>query len=90
VTRKSSDGTVYLKLVNGSSTPQPVHIQLNGAKTVTGGKLISLAAKTTAATNSITQPAAIVPVETGLHNAGADFKHTVPGFAIQVLELKAR
>jgi hypothetical protein len=29
-------------------------------------------------------------VESGLHNAAADFTHTVPGFAIQVLELKAR
>jgi alpha-N-arabinofuranosidase len=90
VTRRSSDGTIYLKLVNASSTPQPVHIQLNGAKTVAGGKLVSLSAKTTAATNSITQPTAIVPVETALHNAAADFTHTVPGFAIQVLELKAR
>jgi alpha-L-arabinofuranosidase len=90
VTRRSSDGTVYLKLVNASSTPQPVHIQLNGAKTVAGGKLISLSAKTTAATNSIIQPSAIVPVESGLHNAAADFTYTVPGFAIQVLEFKAR
>jgi alpha-N-arabinofuranosidase len=90
VTRRSSDGTVYLKLVNASSTPRPVHIQLNGAKTVAGGKVISLSAKTTAATNSITQPSAIVPVESRLNNAAADFTHTVPGFTIQVLEFKAR
>jgi alpha-N-arabinofuranosidase len=90
VTRRSNDGTVYLKLVNASSTPQPVHIQLNGAKTVAGGKLVTLSAKTTTATNSITQPSAIVPVESGLHKAATDFTHTVPGFAIQVLELKAR
>jgi alpha-N-arabinofuranosidase len=90
VTRKSSDGTVYLKLVNASSTPHPVHIQLSGAKTVAGGKVISLSAKTTAATNSITRPTAIVPTESGLPNAGADFTHTVPGFAIQVLEFKTR
>jgi alpha-N-arabinofuranosidase len=81
---------VYLKLVNASSTPQPVHIQLNGAKTVDAGKVISLSAKTTAATNTINQPTAIVPVESGLPNAAADFTHTVPGFAIQVLEFKAR
>jgi alpha-L-arabinofuranosidase len=90
VTRASSDGTVYLKLVNASSTPQPVRIHLNGAKTVAVGKLVTLSAKTTAAANSIDQPTAIVPVETGLPNAAADFTHTVPGFAIQVLELKAR
>ncbi len=90
VTRKSSDGTVYLKLVNASSTPQPLRIQFNGASTIDKtGKLISLSAKTTAATNSITQPTAIVPVESELHDAAAEFAHTVPGFTIQVLELKA-
>jgi alpha-N-arabinofuranosidase len=67
-----------------------VHIQLNGAKAIGGGKLISLSAKTTAATNSITQPSAIMPVESGLHEAAADFTYTVPGYAIQVLEFKAR
>jgi alpha-N-arabinofuranosidase len=90
VTRKSSDGTVYLKLVNASSTPQPVHIRLNGGKVVGSGKLISMSAKTTAATNSITQPSAVVPVESGLHDVAAEFTHTVPGFAIQVLEFNAR
>ena len=66
VTHKSSDGTVYLKLVNASSAPRPLHIQLNGAKAIDkNGKLIAMSAKTTVATNSITQPAAIVPVESG-------------------------
>ncbi len=87
VTRRSSDGTVFLKLVNASSTPQPVHIQFNGGKVVGSGKLISLSARTTAATNSITQPTAIVPVESGLHDLAS---HTVPGFTIEVLELKAQ
>jgi alpha-N-arabinofuranosidase len=77
--------------VNGSSTPQAVHIEFAGAKSVSkNGKVITLSAKTTAATNSITQPSAIVPVETGLHDAAAQFVHTVPGFGIQVLELKTQ
>ena len=88
-TRKSSDGTVYLKLVNASSTPLPLHLQFKGAIEKTG-KLIALSAKTTAATNSITQATAIVPVESGLHDLGAQFAHTIPGFTIQVLELKAK
>jgi alpha-N-arabinofuranosidase len=54
------------------------------------GKLITLTAKTTAATNSITRPTAIVPVETALDETAARFTHTVPGFAIQVLEFKAQ
>jgi alpha-N-arabinofuranosidase len=87
VTRKSSDGTVYLKLVNASSTPQPLRIEFSGGKAVGSGKLISLSARTTAATNSITQPTAIVPVESGLRDLAS---HTVPGFTIEVLELKAQ
>jgi alpha-L-arabinofuranosidase len=91
VTRKSSDGTVYLKLVNASSTPQPLRLQFKGASTIEKtGKLIALSAKTTAATNRITQPTAIVPVESELHDAAAEFAHMVPGFTIQVLELKAK
>jgi alpha-L-arabinofuranosidase len=87
VTRKASDGTVYLKLVNASSTPQALRIEFNGGKAVGNGKLISLSAKTTAATNSITQPTAIMPVESGLHDVAS---HTIPGFTIEVLELKAQ
>jgi alpha-N-arabinofuranosidase len=90
ITRSSSDGTVYLKLVNASSTPLPLRLQFNGGKPAGGGKLISLSAKTMAATNSITQPSAIVPVESELHDAAAQFAHTIPGFTIQVLELKAK
>src|SRR5271170_2300211 len=91
VTRKSSDGTIYLKLVNASSAPQILRLQLNGGKGIDkNGRLIAMSAKTTAATNSITQPAAIVPVESGLHDAGAQFSHTLPGYSIEVLELKAR
>jgi len=89
-TRKAADGTVYLKLVNASSTPQTLHIQLSGASAIDkSGKLIAMSAKTTAATNSITQPAAIVPVETGLKDVAAQFSHTMPGYSIQILQLKA-
>jgi alpha-N-arabinofuranosidase len=89
-TRKSTDGTVYLKLVNATSEPQTLHIQLNGASAIDkSGKLIAMSAKTTAATNSITQPSAIVPVETGLKDVAAQFSHTMPGYSIQILQLKA-
>ena len=89
-TRESTDGTVYLKLVNATSTPQTLHIQLNGASAIDkSGKLIAMSAKTTAATNSITQPSAIVPVESGLKDVAAQFSHTIPGYSIQILQLKA-
>jgi alpha-N-arabinofuranosidase len=91
ITRKSSDGTIYLKLVNATSTPQPLRLQLKGGAAIDKvGKLITLSARTTAATNSITQPTAIVPVASALPGVAAQFAHTVPGFAIEVLEFKAK
>ncbi len=84
-------GTVYVKLVNASTSPQTLRLELKGAATVAKtGKLTTLSAKTTAATNSIAQPAAIVPVESSLHDVAAKFTHTLPGLSIQVLELKAQ
>ena len=89
VTRK--EGTIYLKLVNASTSPQTLQLELKGASNVAKtGRLTTLTAKTTVATNSITQPTAIVPVEATVSNVAAKFTHTIPGLAIQVLELKAQ
>ena len=91
VTRNSKNGTVYLKLVNGSATPQAVIIDLQGAAGVTKtAKLISLSAKTPAATNSIHTPTNIVPVESTIANAASHFTHNLPAYSIQILELKTK
>ena len=88
-TRSASSGKLYLKLVNASSTPMPLRIALNGTKSVIGeGRVTTLSATTPMATNSITHPAAIVPVEGRLHDVAAQFTYTVPAYAIQVLELE--
>ena len=91
VTRNSSNGTLYLKLVNATSEPQPLNIVMSGATNVNrNGKLITLAAKTTAATNTILQPANIVPSVSTINNAASSFSHTVPAYSIQILELQAK
>jgi alpha-N-arabinofuranosidase len=87
ITRDTAKKRLYLKLVNGSSTPQPVEIEFAGAKLAATGKLISLSAKSTLATNSMDQPKEIVPVETALQNVGDHLKHTLPGYSIQVIEV---
>lgn len=87
VTRNAGDGVVFLKLVNADSVPQTVEIKMNGGSVQNGGKLISLSAKTTAETNTITDPEKIVPVESSLNEAGANFQHTLPPYSIDVLEL---
>ena len=90
-TRASKTGTIYLKLVNGNPEPQSVNLNLSGVADVAkSAKLISLSAKSMAATNTIQNPAAIVPVESTINNAGSKFSHEVPGYSIQIIELKTK
>jgi alpha-N-arabinofuranosidase len=87
ITRDSTKKRLYLKLVNASTTPQPVEIDLPGAALAETGKLISLSAHDTQATNTIEKPTEIVPVETALHGVSDHLHHTLPGLSIQVIEL---
>jgi alpha-N-arabinofuranosidase len=87
ITRDTAKKRLYLKLINGSSTPQPVEIEFAGAKLAATGKLISLSAKSTLATNSMDQPKEVVPVETALEGVSNHLKHTLPGYSIQVIEV---
>jgi alpha-N-arabinofuranosidase len=86
ITGSAAKKKLYLKLVNGSSDPQPVDIDLEGAKLAATAKLVSLQAHDTQETNSIDSTGRIVPVETVLHNVTSHLHHTIPGYAIQVIE----
>jgi alpha-N-arabinofuranosidase len=86
VTRDAAKGVVYVKLVNASSVKQDVRISLAGANVKSTAKLISLSAATTAATNSITDPKRVVPVESTV-KVGKEFTRTLPGYSVQILEL---
>ena len=90
VTRDAAKGIVYVKLVNASSAAQAVKISLAGARDVKGtAKMISLSATTTAASNSISDPKRVVPVESTV-KAGKDFTRSVPGYSVEVLEIAAQ
>ena len=66
-------------------------IALDGAsKVAPAAKLITLSAKTPGATNSITEPTKIVPVEGTFRKASGKFTYTVPAYSIQILELETR
>ncbi|MDQ6733202.1 MAG: alpha-N-arabinofuranosidase [Nitrospirota bacterium] len=91
ITRDGAKGVLFLKLVNASSIPQPLDIKLSGANRVeSNGSLISLSAKTPDETNTLSQPAKIVPVETPLQNISANFRHTLPPYSIHVLEINQK
>ena len=86
VTRNPATGMTFVKLVNASSEPQPVTLELAGAgKIDREATLVTLSGTNPAETNSITAPARIVPVRSTIKMASASFTHTIPPFAIQVL-----
>jgi alpha-L-arabinofuranosidase len=90
VTRDPAKGVVYLKLVNASSAKQDVKITLDGANDVKSkATLTSLSAPSTAATNSISDPKRVVPVESSV-KVGKEFTRTVPGYSVEVLELEVK
>jgi alpha-N-arabinofuranosidase len=90
VTRDTAKKKLYLKLVNGSSDAREIDIHLPDARVAPQGRLISLSAQGTQATNTINQPANIVPVESALAIAGNTVHYKLPGYAIQVLVMDLR
>jgi alpha-N-arabinofuranosidase len=90
VTRDSAKKKLYLKLVNAASTPQMVEIEFAGASLAGTGKLVSLSAPDTLATNTLEKPEEIVPVERTLPGVSNHLHHTMPGYSIQVIEVDER
>jgi len=89
-TLDSTKDILYLKVVNTQSTPQPLKIDLSGtAKTAREGDSWTLKADSPTATNSITDPEKIIPVETPVRGLGKTFTHTFPPYSITILQFAA-
>ena len=90
VTRDSRTGELFIKLVNPLPAPQAVTIALQGARSVASpASAITLSADP-GDTNSIEQPAKVVPLGSKVDCAGASFTQALPPYSISVLQLKAR
>ena len=77
-----------VKLVNASSTEQPVAIALNGLGAGTHtARIDTLKANSTWATNTITHPERIVPVKSTASIKGDHLHHAMPAYSIQVLQI---
>lgn len=85
VTESKEKKELYIKLVNASSDPQALAIDLAGAKMAATAKVASISAHDPRETNSITDPERIVPVESIIKVAGGKITHTLPPYSIQVL-----
>jgi alpha-N-arabinofuranosidase len=91
VTRKSDSGEIFVKLVNATSDVKPVSVALDGAPDVKKiANVVTLRANTLAATNSITKPQQIMPVESRFERAGSQFTYEMPPYSIQVIRLETK
>jgi len=88
VTRDEKLHKLFVKVVNASSEAQSLSIALSGVvKVGPEAKLITLSGKTPNATNSITNPKAIVPVERKIQVPGPKFEQRFAPYSINVLEM---
>lgn len=87
VTRDEKAHKLIIKVVNGTSDARPLSINIEGAKIKPQAKLITLSGKTPNATNSITQPNAVIPVERAVTIAGSRFRQSFAPYSFSVLEL---
>src|ERR1035437_4061926 len=88
VTRDEKRRKVFIKLVNGSSVAQRVGISLDGVPGIKReATLVTMSGKSPNATNTITNPEHIKPVERKVHVAGAKFEHSFEPYSVNVLAL---
>jgi alpha-N-arabinofuranosidase len=84
----TSPKKLCLKLVNASSVEQKVSLTLSGLGSGTRTAHVqTLRAQSNSATNTIHDPARIVPVSSTIPVRGEHLSYTVPAYSIQVLQL---
>jgi alpha-N-arabinofuranosidase len=84
----ASPAKVCLKLVNATSTEQPIAIALNGLGAGSHtAQIQTLSGKTIWATNTIQHPDRIVPVKSTMPVKGERIRHVMPGYSIQVVQI---
>ena len=84
----ASASKLCLKLVNATSTEQPLTIALRGAGTAArAAQVETLHANTIWSTNTIREPKRVVPVKSTVNLKGERTSYTVPAYTIQVMQV---
>jgi len=87
-TVSSKEHVLHLKLVNATNAAQPLSIALKGMGAgAHAASISSLHGGSFLATNSLTEPDVIKPVETQASFTGATWQHTVPALTIEVVDV---
>jgi alpha-L-arabinofuranosidase len=82
--------TYYLTVINLSSVARQTTVNLAGAAVVSPmGTMLQLAASSSSATNSITNPTTIVPITTGLTGLDTTFSYEYPPTSLTILKFYA-
>lgn len=90
VTRDSRSGDILVKLVNPQATGQTIQIDLRGIRGVKSTAVETTLAAAPTDTNSMDQPAKVVPVTRKVSGVQPAFSHTLPPYTISVLRLDVR
>jgi alpha-N-arabinofuranosidase len=88
VTRDEQRKKIFIKFVNGTSDIQRVQFSLDGASSLRHqAALTTMSAKSPNATNSITHPDEIKPVDRNIQIAGPKFDYSFAPYSVNTLEL---
>ena len=88
VTRDEQKRKLYIKVVNGTSDAQRFQFALDGVSGVKRqANLITMSGKSPNATNTITRPDSIKPVERIIQVAGPKFEYAFVPYSVNVVEV---
>jgi alpha-N-arabinofuranosidase len=90
VTREAKTGRIFVKLVNPDTSSQSLRIELAGVRSVARTAKVWTLSGGETATNSLAEPAKVVPVESKLSDVKPVFTYALAPYSITVLELKSR
>jgi len=90
-TRDSTTGKIYVKVVNPTGAPLPVHLEITGVRSIEAtGELGDVKGNDPVDLNTITDRDKIVSTMAPANGLGTDFTHTFAPFSASVLILKAK
>ncbi len=91
VTRDAAKHKLFLKVVNASSKPQQLDIQLGGEHLPEGtATVITMSGHAMEETNSLSNPARIAPIESAVTGISSNFHRTFPAYSMEVMEIGLR
>lgn len=87
ITASQAAHKACLKIVNASSTQQPIHISFDGIGNSVPVRIETLKADSTQATNTITEPDRIRPISSSMTMSQGQLPYVLPGYSIQLFEI---